>query len=206
MEEILELARKTSTRDWAILCLALNHGMRVSELAGGSGDGEVKFPPLRLVDVDVKNRQITIRRLKGSLVTTQAFVDLRGKPHLSDSAALKAYLGERIDDGSGLLFTGQKGPLTRFTLNKMFHKYCEQVSVARVTRGLAPIPPTAFKFHSIKHTTAQTMIDNGADVYQVKAHLGHAAISSTERYLVPNQRIAHQYVQRAFGQAFSGGY
>src|SRR5882724_11703023 len=201
IEEILILARKTSARDWAVLCLAFNHGCRVSELAGGSGDGEVKFPPLRLTDIDIKNRQITIRRLKGSLTTVQAFVDLRGKPHLSDSAALQAYLKIRIDDGSGLLFTGQKGPLTRFTLNKMFRGYCEQVSAARVARGLAPIPPTAFKFHSIKHSTAKTMIDNGADVYQVKAHLGHDAISSTERYLVPNQRVAHQYVQRAFGQA-----
>jgi integrase/recombinase XerD len=164
----------------------------------------IAVPPIRLQDIDMQNKQITIRRLKGSLTTTQAFVDLRGKPHLSDSAALQAYAKERIDDGSGLLFTGQKGPLTRFTLNKMFHWYCEQVSKARVARGLAAIPPSAFKFHSIKHSTAQTMIDNGADVYQVKAHLGHAAVSSTERYLVPNQRVAHQYVQRAFGQAFSG--
>lgn len=205
IEEILELARKASSRDWAVLALAFNHGCRVSELAGGSmtADGTA-VPPMRLQDIDMKNKQITIRRLKGSLTTVQTFVDLRGKPHLSDSAALQAYAKERIDDGSGLLFTGQKGPMTRFTLNRMFHSYCEQVSKARVERGLAPIPPSAFRFHSIKHTTAQTMIDNGADVYQVKAHLGHAAVSSTERYLVPNQRVAHQYVQRAFGQAFSG--
>ena len=78
IEEILQLTRKTSGRDWAILCLAFNHGMRVSELAGGSVVDGVKFPPLRVVDIDVKNRQITIRRLKGSLITVQAFVDLRG--------------------------------------------------------------------------------------------------------------------------------
>src|SRR5271157_5729190 len=108
IEEILQLARETSSRDWAILALAFNHGCRVSELAGGTmtKDG-IAVPPVRLVDIDMKNKQITVRRLKGSLTTTQSFVDLRGKPHLSDSAALQAYAKERIDDGSGLLFTGQ---------------------------------------------------------------------------------------------------
>ena len=36
VEELLELARKTDERSWCILTLAFNHGLRVSECAGGA--------------------------------------------------------------------------------------------------------------------------------------------------------------------------
>jgi len=36
IEELLELARKTDPRSWCILTLAFNHGLRVSECAGGA--------------------------------------------------------------------------------------------------------------------------------------------------------------------------
>src|SRR5258708_32745190 len=115
IEELLELARKTDTRAWCILTLAFNHGLRVSECAGGApaipGKNRPAVPPLMLSDVDMKHRTIRVRRLKGSLETTQPFVEHRGKPTLSDYAGLKAYLAVRIHDGADLLFTGQKGPL-----------------------------------------------------------------------------------------------
>jgi hypothetical protein len=79
-------------------------------------------------------------------------MEMRGKPALSEVAALKAYLKVRIEDGSGALFTGQKGPMRRWTLTRMFRSYCEKVSAARVARGLAPIVKNAMHFHSIKHT------------------------------------------------------
>ncbi len=59
-----------------------------------------------LSDIDMRHRIIRVRRLKGSLETTQAFVEHRGKPVLSDYSSLKAYFGVRIDDGSHFLFTG----------------------------------------------------------------------------------------------------
>jgi integrase len=133
-----------------ILTLAFNHGLRVSEIAGGSPDAL----PLLLSDLDMKNRSIRIRRLNGSLETTQALIDLRGKPAMSDVAALREYLKVRIDDGSQLLFTGQKGPLQRWTLTRMFRSLTEQVSQARVNRGLPPIAPNAMHFHVLKHSIA----------------------------------------------------
>src|SRR5271167_1841772 len=110
VEELLELARKTDARSWCILTLAFNHGLRVSECAGGAppipGKNRPAIPPLMLSDIDMRHRTIRVRRLKGSLETTQVFVEHRGKPSLSDFCCLiKAYLAIRIDDGSGLLFT-----------------------------------------------------------------------------------------------------
>ena len=87
VEELLELARKTNPRSWCVLTLAFNHGLRVSECAGGApaipGKNRPAIPPLTLSDIDMKHRTIRVRRLKGSLETTQAFVEHRGKPALS---------------------------------------------------------------------------------------------------------------------------
>jgi hypothetical protein len=60
----------------------------------------------------------------------------RGKPALSDYACLKTYLMVRINDGSDFLFTGQKGPLHRWALNRMFIELLKKISDARVARGL----------------------------------------------------------------------
>ena len=100
-----------------------HHGLRVTEVL-----------QLRLADsINWKDRTITVRRLKGSLTTTQPLVDVRGKPALNEVAAIKAYLRVRIDDGSGNLFTGQKGALRRWTLAACF------VAIASKYQNLAPL-------------------------------------------------------------------
>ena len=161
MFEILELARQTDARAWAIFALAFNHGMRVTECLQLRFEGDINW----------RDRTITVRRLKGSLTTTQPLMEMRGKPALSELAALKAYLKVRIDDGSGMLFTGQKGALKRWTLTRMFRSYCERVSKARVERGLAPIAENAMHFHSLKHTIATILASRVDNIFIVKT--GH---------------------------------
>ena len=153
--------------------------------------------------VYVEANHITIRRLKGSLTTRQAFINHRGKPTLSDKAAIDAYLKERIDDGSGLFFTGQKGPLTRWTLEKMFRRYCRLVSDARVAKGEQAIPDDACRFHALKHSAITLMVQQGKDLLSAKDHAGHASISSTMVYAHPDARMTAQFAQSAFSNAFS---
>jgi len=59
-EEILKVLKvaSESKRNLAMILLAYRHGMRASEVC-----------ELRLADLDLKNGQITIRRLKGSLTS-----------------------------------------------------------------------------------------------------------------------------------------
>jgi site-specific recombinase XerD len=203
MFEIFELARATSARDWCVLVLAFNHGMRVSELAGGAPATKKRPAQLPLRLVDVEQNCLTIRRLKDSITTRQAFINHRGKPTISDKAAIDAYLKVRIDDGSGLFFTGQKGPLTRWTLEKMFRRYCEAVSAARVARGSQPIPKDAHRFHSIKHSIGTVLAQQGKDLMAVKHHLGHASISSTMIYCHPDSRLTAQFAQATLAGAFA---
>src|SRR6266853_6592548 len=207
IEELLELARKTDARSWCILTLAFNHGLRVSECAGGApaiqGKNRPAIPPLTLCDIDMKHRTIRVRRLKGSLETTQAFVEHRGKPALSDYACLKTYLAVRINDGTGFLFTGQKGPLHRWALNRMFVELLKQVSDARIARGLQPIPESCFRFHTMKHSIATIIANRVQNIFTLKNHLGHASISSSMSYAHPDPRSTAVQVQHALSVAFS---
>jgi integrase len=170
-----------------------HHGLRVTEVL-----------QLRLTDsINWKDRTITVARLKGSMTTTQPLVEMRGKPALNELAALKAYLKERIEDGSGRLFTGQKGQLQRWTLTRMFADYCEKVSAARVDRGLAPIAENARHFHVIKHTLATILASRVDNIFLVKTQLGHAAISSTMHYCHPDAKLAAIKSKEVLTQVFA---
>src|ERR1019366_983217 len=80
MLDILELARKVNARDWAMLVVAFHHGLRVTEVL-----------ELTLANsINWRDRTLTVNRLKGSMTTTQPLVEMRGKPALSELAALKA--------------------------------------------------------------------------------------------------------------------
>ena len=73
IHKVLKVA-SVSKRNHAMILLAYKHGMRASEVC-----------KLKMSDVDQKNGQITIRRLKGSLTTTQPLSDMSGQPLLSEN-------------------------------------------------------------------------------------------------------------------------
>ncbi len=85
-DEVLKVlkAAADNKRNLAMTCLGFKHGMRASEVCG-----------LELKDLDLKNGEITIRRLKGSLKTTQPLADIQGQPLLSEKRVLRAWLEER---------------------------------------------------------------------------------------------------------------
>jgi integrase len=83
IHKVLKVAAE-SKRNPTIIVLGLKHGMRASEISN-----------LELKDVDLKNDEITIRRLKGSLKTTQPLADVQGQHLLSEKRVLRAWLEER---------------------------------------------------------------------------------------------------------------
>ena len=103
-ENFLKAGRKGrhNIRNFAMLLLAFRHGLRVSELIN-----------MRMADVDLDTGRLFVRRLKGSLSTSQP---LEG----DEIRALRAWLRQRIKApccNSPLVFLSERGPMTRQAFN-----------------------------------------------------------------------------------------
>src|ERR1700756_810948 len=165
-EEILKILKTASEskRNLAMILLAYRHGMRASEVCD-----------LRLSDLDLKNGQITIRRLKGSLNTTQPLTDHPGQPLLSEKRVLRAWLAER-HDASDFVFTSQKGgriPPSQFF--RMFQSVAER----------AGLPADRRHPHCLKHALGFALVAGNVHLTIVRQALGHKNIASTAIYAVP---------------------
>ncbi len=190
--DVFEEVRRRSVRDHAMLLVCFQHALRASELVA-----------LRLSQIDWRNMEITVQRLKGSLKTTQPLFRMRGRPCMDEVHALRSWLKERPrDSGSDLLFLSKKGKFDRNTVNRMFAKYCRVASEARVARGERPIAESCRHIHALKHSRVTSVIGK-MDLYLVKLLAGHAAIGSTLRYAHGSQKLACQEAQRVSVETFS---
>jgi len=193
LADVLECARKVSSRDHAMLVVCFTHGLRNQEIAR-----------LRLTDLNWQNMEITCRRLKGSMETVQPLVKHRGRPALCEVTALRAWLRERRNNGSDLVFISRKTdrPLTQRQINRIFTRYCQMASEARVNRGEEPISKNVQHVHSLKHTRGTLLAEHNVNPYRIKLILGHKSLSSTERYLHGSQKQAWAEAQRASMEMF----
>src|SRR5882762_6454303 len=140
-DEILKVLKAVSDnpRDLAMILLAFRHGMRASEVCG-----------LELKDVDLRNAEITIRRLKGSLKTTQPLADVQGQPLLSEKRVLRAWLAERGNHPSPRVFVSQKsGRLHRSQLHRVFADIAERAGLPKDKRHV----------HCLKHSLGVSMVE-----------------------------------------------
>jgi integrase len=188
--DVFEMARRRNSRDHALLIVCFQHALRASELIS-----------LRLGDIDWRNMEITIQRLKGSLKTTQPLFRMRGRPCMDEVSALRTWLSERPRDSGDLLFVSQKGRFNRNTVNRIFAKYCRLTSEARVARGQQPIAQSCWHIHALKDSRVTSVVGK-MDLYLVKLLAGHAALSSTLRYCHGSQKLACQEAQRVSMDTF----
>src|SRR6266403_3719816 len=178
-DEVLKVlkAANDSPRDLAMILLAFRHGMRASEVCG-----------LELKDLDLKNGEITIRRLKGSLKTTQPLSDIQGQPLLSEKRVLRAWLDERGNHPSRFVFVSQKsGKLHRSQLHRVFADIAERAGLPKDKRHI----------HCLKHSLGVSMVEANVNLAVIKQALGHKSIASTAIYTVPTDETAGKAVTAA---------
>jgi type 1 fimbriae regulatory protein FimB len=181
---LLEVARKHSVRDWAMLLVGYCHGLRATEICN-----------LKLSDVDLRAGSIRCRRLKGSLESVQALSPHRGNPLLDEIKALKAWLKVRKDDGSGYLFLSSKGgAISRVQFFRLFRRYSEA----------AGLPPAKRHPHCLKHSMVSHMIEADQNLAKVQLAAGHRSIASTMRYVSISGQQADVARQQTFMRIFSG--
>jgi type 1 fimbriae regulatory protein FimB len=182
MLAVLRAAKERNVRDWAMILVAYRHGLRASEVCG-----------LRLADVNMKDGAILIRRLKGSLRTTQPLYAHRGQSLLDEVAALRSWLKARPSDGSDYLFTSQKGGRLDRT---QFFRVFQTVGEA------ANLPAEKRHPHVLKHSLASHLIAGNVNLALVKQALGHRSISSTMVYVGTTDAQAAEAVQAALMGVF----
>jgi type 1 fimbriae regulatory protein FimB len=182
LEEVMTAAMRESARDHAMLLVIFHHALRASEAAD-----------LKLAAINWSSMEITIQRKKGSLKTVQQLVSQRGKPALDEVRALRRWLAERnlTNEPTSYIFASQKGgALHPDVVNRLFKKCVAQVNADRIARGVQPIAESACHVHALKHTLCTLAIDAGIDFYKVGLRAGHAALSSTLKYVHGSQVLA----------------
>lgn len=144
-----------SARDYAILQVFLQTGLRVSELVA-----------LRIDDVDLINHVLRVRLGKGMAART---IELERKA----TQAIKNYLHIRPKTLSEQLFLNYTNePISERGVRKMVAKYLK----------LAGIKKKA-SCHSLRHTFATAKAQQGVSAYRLKDWLGHASLETTQIYI-----------------------
>lgn len=152
-----DTSRWIGLRDRAMLELIYSSGLRISELVNLTFD-----------EVDIRNALLKI-------------VGKGGKTRLvpiSVSAIqwLKNYLmGYRnhVDILSPYIFTNAKGrPMTRNNFWIRINNYAKALHID--LKGFGP--------HSLRHSFATSLINNGADIRSVQSLLGHSSLTTTQIY------------------------
>jgi len=149
-------------RDKSILEMLFSTGLRVSELT-----------KLKKDNVNLKKEEFSVTGKGGK--TRVVFLSEQGKYWL------KKYLDARQDMNPFLFISHDKRskskkeskdtPLTPRSVQRMVQKYAR---AAGITKEVTP--------HTLRHSYATDLLQNGADIRSVQAMLGHSSITTTQIY------------------------
>ena len=145
-----------NTRDFAIVMLFLQTGLRVSELVN-----------LCLRDVSFEAKEITVRQGKGR---KDRVVPLVGQA----LAALKAYLRVRevSPEYDNVFLARNNTSMDQRTVRYRIKKYYQEAGIRKKA-----------SVHTLRHTFATHQIHNGLKINQLKEVLGHRRMETTYKYV-----------------------
>lgn len=146
---------KNEKRDYAILMIFLNCGIRRSELVG-LNLGDVYDDRIRVTGKGNKERIVYFGSACKAAIDD--YLVERNKKVLSDNRAL---FGSR--DGNRISVTA-------------VHRLVKKHLLA------AGLDPDQFSAHKLRHTAATLMVSNGVDIKTVQEVLGHEHLNTTEIY------------------------
>jgi len=182
LQRFLQAAKEYGAREHAMFLFAVAHGARAQEICN-----------LRISDINFHSEQVHIARLKGSLDSTQNLLRVKGNSLFNEAAVLKGWLDVRQADADNYVFNSQKSTkLNRVTVYKIFK------AIARK----AGLGETLQHPHVLKHTAAMLMVQQGANAFLIRQHLGHRSFDSTLAYVNPSDSEASAASAKAFNQAF----
>ena len=164
---------KTVDRDFAIITLFLNTGMRLSELVGLNLESfDPKITQVKVLGKGNKERMIYI--------------------HNAAREAIESYLRVRLDpkhvrtSSHALFLSNREQRISNKTVQWVVYKYLK----------LAGLESRGMSVHKLRHTAATLMYQSGkVDVRVLKDILGHEQLNTTQIYTHVAERNMEEAVQ-----------
>ncbi|OGH69920.1 MAG: hypothetical protein A3C90_02425, partial [Candidatus Magasanikbacteria bacterium RIFCSPHIGHO2_02_FULL_51_14] len=153
-------------RDKAILELLFSTGLRVSELIA-----------LKKDDVNLKRDEFTVtgKGSKARVVFLSEQAKYWIKKYLDARKDMNPYLfvshDKRTRSKDQKIRRSEEGPLTVRSVQRIVQKYARAAGITK------PVTP-----HTLRHSFATDLLQNGADIRSVQAMLGHSSITTTQIY------------------------
>ncbi len=151
--EMPDLSTPLGIRDRAWLELMYASGLRISELVG-----------IDIDDVEIRARLVKVRG-KGA---KERIVPFGTKAQ----DAIRGYLEVRNKPDEDALFVNYRGErITTRSIRRLFNGYVRDASLRA---GVSP--------HTLRHSFATHLLNAGADLRAIQELLGHASLSTTQKY------------------------
>ena len=159
---------RNKERDYAIITLFLNCGLRLSELVG-ININDISFDDAKMTVIGKGNKERTIYLNKACLNAVEGYIKVRPKD------------GVKFDSRDALFLSERKERISNRTV---------QYIIGQELRK-AGLDPNKYSVHKLRHTAATLMYQYGqVDIRALQKILGHESISTTEIYThVANEQV-----------------
>lgn len=168
LEVTMKEDNRNKERDFAIITLFLNCGMRLSELVGINMK-DIHFDECKMTVIGKGNKERTIYLNKACMNAIKQYIEVRPKDKINYNSKDALFLSERHER------------ISKRTVQHIVEKELRQ----------AGLDTTKYSTHKLRHTAATLMYQYGeVDIRALQELLGHASISTTEIYThVANEQV-----------------
>jgi integrase/recombinase XerC len=171
-----DAGKTLGARDAAMLEVLYGGGLRVSELCGlNLGDVDLGAKTVRVLGKGNKERLCPLH--DGALAAVTAWLSCRGELLLTP---------HRRQAPSALFLNFRGGRLTTRSVERHLDRYVVSLGLPR---KLSP--------HALRHSFATHLLAGGADIRSIQELLGHASLSTTQRYTA----VSFEQLQSVYDQA-----
>jgi site-specific recombinase XerD len=171
---------RIALRDKAILELFFSTGLRVSELI-----------LLKKDDISFERDEFTVqgkgKKSRVVFVSEQARFWL--KKYISARKDMNQYLFVSHDKRTAKTMNESDAPLTPRSAQRIVQKWAK---VAGITKIVTP--------HTLRHSYATDLLQNGADIRSVQSMLGHSSITTTQIYTHVTDKELHNIHKKFHGK------
>ena len=155
MQLLSSIDGKNIERDYLIITLFLNCGLRISEMVG-LNITDVRGDYIRVIGKGNKERIIYLN--EACIEAMEAYLAIR--EHL------------KCDEKNALFVSSHKKRISRGTVHQLVKKYLL----------MAGLDSTQYSSHKLRHTAATLLLQNGVDVRTLQEVLGHDHLNTTQIY------------------------